>query len=70
MERNLGYGINRLVIHVYNDNGTDYGKFQASSMLKDNTVSNDILVPSNTLIKFDDLDNIKLGNSNDNENEQ
>lgn len=68
MERNLGYGINRLVIHVYNDNGTDYGKFQASSMLKDNTVSNDILVPSNTLIKLDDLDNIKLGNSNDNDN--
>ena len=36
-------------------------------MLKDNTVSNDIIVPSDILVKLDELDEIKLRN-NDNNN--
>jgi len=67
MERGLEEGINKLVIHVYNDNGVDYGIFNAPSMLKDNTVSNDIIVPSDILVKLDELDEIKLRN-NDNNN--
>lgn len=67
MERGLEEGINKLVIHLYNDNGIDYGIFNAPSMLKDNTVGNDIIVPSNILVKLDELDEIKLRN-NDNDN--